>query len=132
MAAKDSDVKGREASGVRGPDVGPARKQLLHHLHRKVDIRLHGKGNSKIPWRKAGQPSHLVDLVDSDQWVVNKELSVSPPPSGPIGFNFSQHSPFRRKDSRKGVFAPGSRLALQCRGSPRRSDGGVRSLHNRL
>ena len=34
---------------------------------RKVDIRLHGKGNSKLPWRKAGQPSHLVDVVDSDQ-----------------------------------------------------------------
>ena len=35
--------------------------------HRKVDTRLHGKGNSKLPWRKAGQPSHLVDVVDSDQ-----------------------------------------------------------------
>ena len=34
---------------------------------RKVDIRLHGNGNSKLPWRKASQPSHLVDVVDSDQ-----------------------------------------------------------------
>ena len=34
---------------------------------RKVDIGLHGKGNSKLLWRKAGQPSHLVDVVDSDQ-----------------------------------------------------------------
>ena len=34
---------------------------------RKVDIRLHGKGNLKLPWRKAGQPRHLVDVVDSDQ-----------------------------------------------------------------
>ena len=33
---------------------------------RKVDIRLHDKGNSKLPWRKAGQPSHLVDVVNSD------------------------------------------------------------------
>ena len=32
-----------------------------------VDIRLHGKRNSKLPWRKAGQPSHLVDVVDSDR-----------------------------------------------------------------
>ena len=39
--------------------------------------RLHGKGNSKLTWRKAGQPSHLVDVVDSDQYVVNKELSFS-------------------------------------------------------
>ena len=30
----------------------------------KVDSRLHGKGNSKLPWRKAGQPSHPVDVVD--------------------------------------------------------------------
>ena len=35
--------------------------------HRKVDSRLHGKRNSKLPWRKAGQPSHLVGVVDLDQ-----------------------------------------------------------------
>ena len=43
---------------------------ILGHNHkddRKVDIRLRGEGNSKLPWRKAGQPSHLVDVVDSDQ-----------------------------------------------------------------
>ena len=34
---------------------------------RKGDIRLHGKGNFKTPWRKAGQPRHLIDVVDSDQ-----------------------------------------------------------------
>ena len=32
--------------------------------NRKVDVRLHGKGNSKLPWRKASQPSHVVDVVD--------------------------------------------------------------------
>ena len=35
--------------------------------YRKVDIRLQDKGNSKLPWRKAGQPTHLVDVADSDQ-----------------------------------------------------------------
>jgi len=30
---------------------------------RKVEIRLHGKGNSRLPWRKARHPSE----VDSDQ-----------------------------------------------------------------
>ena len=25
------------------------------------------KGNSKLPWRKAGPPNHLDDKVDSDQ-----------------------------------------------------------------
>jgi hypothetical protein len=41
--------------------------QSLPGLFRKVDIRLHGKGISKLPWRKAGQRRHLVDVVDSDQ-----------------------------------------------------------------
>ena len=40
---------------------------LQAKVARKVEVRLHGKGNSKLPWRKAGQPSHLVDVVDSDQ-----------------------------------------------------------------
>ena len=35
--------------------------------YRKADIRLHGKVNSKLPWRKAVQPRHLVDVVDSNQ-----------------------------------------------------------------
>ena len=48
----------------------------VQEADRKVDIRLHGKGNSKLHWRKAGQPRHLVDVVDSDQWVFNEELSL--------------------------------------------------------
>ena len=40
---------------------------------------------------------------------------------GPLGLNFSQHGPTtrpsRRKDCRQSIFAFGSRLALQCRGS---------------
>jgi len=48
--------------------VGPVvRQKDLCCLYRKVDIRLHGKWNSKLPWREAGQPRHLVDVVDSDQ-----------------------------------------------------------------
>jgi len=52
----------------------PPALRLVHLPNRKVDIRLHGKGNSELPWRKAGQPSHVVDVVDSDQYVVNKEV----------------------------------------------------------
>ena len=33
----------------------------------KVDVRLPGNVNSKLPWRKAGPPNHLDDKVDSDQ-----------------------------------------------------------------
>ena len=33
----------------------------------KVDIRLSGNPEFKLPWHKAGHPSHLVDVVDSDQ-----------------------------------------------------------------
>ena len=41
---------------------------------KKVDMRLPGK----LPWREAGPPNHLDDKVDSDQLVVNKELSLTP------------------------------------------------------
>ena len=34
---------------------------------RKVDVRLPGKGNSKLSWREAGPLDHLDDTVDSDQ-----------------------------------------------------------------
>ena len=45
---------------------------------RKVDITLYGKGNSefKLPWRVAGSLHHLDDRVDSDQLVVDRELSL--------------------------------------------------------
>ena len=36
-----------------------------------------GKREFKLPWRKAGPPNHHDDIVDSDQEVVNKELSLS-------------------------------------------------------
>ena len=45
--------------------------QALHHVippaYRKVDVRLPGKGNSKLPWREAGPLNHHDDVVDSDQ-----------------------------------------------------------------
>jgi len=30
-----------------------------------------------LPWREAGPPNHHDDKEDSDQWVVNKQLSLS-------------------------------------------------------
>ena len=48
-------------------------------LPRKVAVRLPGKGNS---WREAGPPNHHDNTVDSDQQVVNEELSLFPPPEG--------------------------------------------------
>ena len=88
------EVRRRGSEGWRAevPDVLPPSHGARHPPHRdkvlrvggagletygKVDIRLHGEGNSKLPWRKAGQPSHLVDVVDSNQKVVNKEFSLS-------------------------------------------------------
>ena len=35
------------------------------------------KREFKLPWREAGPPSHFDDRVDSDQLVVNKEVSLS-------------------------------------------------------
>ena len=34
------------------------------------------KREFKLPWREAGPPNHLDDKEDSDQYVVNKELSL--------------------------------------------------------
>ena len=34
---------------------------------RKVDVRLPGIENSRLPWREAGPPNHHDDNVDSDQ-----------------------------------------------------------------
>ena len=31
----------------------------------------------KLPWREAGPPNHHDDIGGSDQWVDNKELSLS-------------------------------------------------------
>ena len=38
------------------------------------------KREFKVPWRKAGPPNHLDDKVDSNQQVVNQELSLSMSP----------------------------------------------------
>jgi len=34
------------------------------------------KREFKLPWREAGPPNHHDDKVDSDQYVVNNELSL--------------------------------------------------------
>jgi hypothetical protein len=46
-------------------------------LHRKVDRKATGKRECKNSWREAGPPDHLDDKVDSDQQVVDKEISLS-------------------------------------------------------
>jgi len=43
----------------------------------KVDVRLPGKGNSNSHGARPVHLNHHDDLVDSDQEVVNKELSLS-------------------------------------------------------
>ena len=41
-----------------------------------MNIWLSGKWNSKLPWREASPPNHLDGKEDSDQLVVDKELSL--------------------------------------------------------
>ena len=48
---------------------------FMVYIEGSTDIRLHGKGNSELSWRKAGH-LHLVDVVDSDQEVINQEPSL--------------------------------------------------------
>ena len=43
---------------------------------RKVDIKLPEKGNSNFHGARPVYKNHPDDSVDSDQWVVNKELSL--------------------------------------------------------
>ena len=61
----------RTGGGFRARHHAEVPRSQLAHLFwgwiGKVDIRLHGKENSKLLWRKAGRPSHLVDVMDSDQ-----------------------------------------------------------------
>jgi hypothetical protein len=57
-----SMIEGRECDS----EIMPTRGQEWRERG-EVDIRLYGKGNSKIPWRKAGRPRPLVVVVDSDQ-----------------------------------------------------------------
>ena len=53
--------------------------------HRKIDIRLPGKRELKLPWREVGPPNYLDDKVDSDQKAVNKELSFCAAAGGVCG-----------------------------------------------
>ena len=56
------------ANRVRSKTAGPHLDLFLRVLpgNGKGNSK-HGRGTSKLPCRKAGQPSHLVDVVDSDQ-----------------------------------------------------------------
>jgi len=44
-----------------------AKNSGLKVATRKVDVRLPGKREFKLPWREAGPPNHHDDKVDSDQ-----------------------------------------------------------------
>ena len=48
----------------------PKNSQPLSYRHRKVDIRLHRKGNSSSHGVRPVYSSHVDDKVDSDKWVV--------------------------------------------------------------
>ena len=61
----ESEIFFYKIMGVRLPHL--AKDLTLVGGRRKGDVRLPGKRNSKLPWRKAGPPNHLDDNVDSDQ-----------------------------------------------------------------
>ena len=63
---------------VHGCLQGDPHLSNMREKTRKVDARLPGKGNSNS---HGARPVHLIItmIVDSDQWVVNKELSLAAP-----------------------------------------------------
>ena len=58
---------------------GACAYSALEGYERAVDIRLPGKGNSNSHGARPVHKNHLDDQVDSDQQVVNNELSLSLP-----------------------------------------------------
>ena len=74
-------VGARDRGGVAHPQgvcVRGHAGRVINRLYqaRKVDIGLPEKGNSNFHGAVASPPNHLDDKVDSDQSVVNKELSL--------------------------------------------------------
>ena len=55
----------------------------------------------KLPWREAGPPNHHGDKADSDQEVVNKELSRS----AGVGLQAHAHPLLRRRHHQGPYFA---------------------------
>ena len=47
----------------------------------RVRVRFLPLREFKLPWREANPPNYLNDKVDSDQQVVNKEVSLCPIPT---------------------------------------------------
>ena len=55
----------------------------MFYLRPEVVVRCKATWKSEfiLPWREAGPPHHHEDEEDSDQWAVNKELSLADHPS---------------------------------------------------
>ena len=66
---------------------------------RKVDVRLPEKKRLKVPWREAGPPHHHDDKVDSDEYVVNKEFSLSGQSGSPLTVGSLQTTVESKPDS---------------------------------
>ena len=60
------------------------------------------KRGFKLPWREAGPPNHDDEKVDSDQWVVNKEVSLDPQKHHPV-YDPLEKKFFYNGDDRLGV-----------------------------
>ena len=49
---------------------------MLHSFGFVLGCKATWKREFKLPWREAGPPNHHDDKVDSDQKIVNEELSL--------------------------------------------------------
>jgi len=85
-------LEGLEFLPVLAPVLGPVPARRKVRTFRRPP----GGHGAWGPWRSpAGPPNHLDDKVDSDQWIFNKELSLSAIPHtyypvhlGPTNWNF--------------------------------------------
>jgi hypothetical protein len=101
---------------------GAKRSKLLHYCFTsqpRKGWKATWKKEVKLPWREVCSPNHHDDIVDSDQQVVNKELSIFRTVEGPCVCPSCVHGTERNKllhqFSTRSSCWPGAARAVRAR-----------------
>ena len=82
---EDANVRRVVKKNVRRPEVPSSWKDAMSSLWQSPPCTEYiWKREFKLPWREAGPLNHHDDIVDSDQSVVNKQLSLSARRTGDV------------------------------------------------